>query len=66
MAVNFESRTLLLLQPLLQLPEFSSFPSDRRASGQPGMSHTRVCCTGVSGEPQFFPFICVTLLQGLK
>lgn len=30
------------------------------------MSQTHVCCTGISGEPYFFPFICVTLLQGLK
>lgn len=66
MAVNYENRALLLLQPLLQLPQLSSFPSDSRASGQPEMSQTRMCCTGVSGEPQFFPFICVTLLQGLK
>lgn len=29
------------------------------------MSQSPVC-TGISGEPQIFPFICVTLLQGLK
>lgn len=65
MAMNYENRTLLLLQPLLQLPQLSSFPSDRRAPGQPQMSHTRVC-TGISGEPQLSPFLCVTLLQGLR
>lgn len=65
MAMNYENRALLLLQPLLQLPQLSSFPSDRRAPGQPQMSQTCVC-TGISGEPQFFLFVCVTLLQGLK
>lgn len=65
MAMNYENRALLLLQPLLQLPQLSSFPSDSRAPGQPQMSQTCVCI-GTSGEPQLFPAICVTLLQGLK
>lgn len=66
MAVNYQNRVLLLLQPLLQLPQLSSFPSDRRASGQPEMSQICVCCMGISGAPQFFPFISVMQLQDLK
>lgn len=66
MAVNYQNRVPLLLQPLLQLPQLSSVPSDRRASGQPQMSQICVCCTGISGVPQFFPFISVMQLQDLK
>lgn len=65
MAMNYENRALLLLQPLLQLPQLSSAPSDRGAPGQPQMSQTRVCVQASLENPAF-PFRLWALLQGLK
>lgn len=60
MAMNYENRALLLLQPLLQLPQLSSAPSDRGAPGQPQMSQTRVCVQASLENPAFPFHLCGT------